>query len=92
MTRPPAWHEKAACSAPGTNPDWWFYPDQHGRRNATDTYYATAIDICSRCPVMLVCRATAVTHNEQHGVWGGMRMDNPRSRRAAAALPRAVAS
>ena len=31
--------------------------------------------ICRRCPVRTECGRAAIAHGEQHGVWGGMSID-----------------
>jgi WhiB family redox-sensing transcriptional regulator len=33
---------------------------------------AAAKTICSRCPVQSACLQFALTHGEDHGVWGGL--------------------
>jgi hypothetical protein len=58
------WQERAACN------EWTadlFYP-----RSATDSnVYIEARKVCALCPVQVECLSHALSHDEQHGMWGG---------------------
>jgi WhiB family redox-sensing transcriptional regulator len=55
------WQGWAACT--GADPDL-FFPDRG--ELALD-----AKAVCATCPVIEECLAHALTHHEDHGVWGG---------------------
>lgn len=65
----PTWMTHAACA--GMHPET-FYP--HGRRRRPPDLDAinAAFAICARCPVRTECLEHAITHREDHGIWGGM--------------------
>jgi len=58
------WVSRAACrgSAPGL-----FFPEEHKK----DTV-AAAKAVCAGCPVVRPCRAWALAHPAERGVWGGL--------------------
>ena len=57
------WQAKSACASAAD--DRW-YPDR------TDTQLrGAAVARCAICPVRRSCLAFALSHGEQHGVWGG---------------------
>ena len=68
------WRRRAACR--GTDGEL-FFPD------ASDADYqkrlAAAKAICRACPVHDECRAWAVAHGDEQGIWGGL---TDRERRA----------
>ncbi len=60
------WRDRAACAAPGVDPEWFFpAPGQQGKH---------AKRICARCPVKAECLADAlaVPEADDHGVRGGL--------------------
>jgi WhiB family redox-sensing transcriptional regulator len=58
----PKWQEDARCAQ--SDPEAWF-PEKGGSD-------AAAKKICKGCPVKDECLDWALTHDEQHGVWGGL--------------------
>jgi WhiB family redox-sensing transcriptional regulator len=60
----PAWMEQAACVA--VNPEI-FYPEDRRGRDAR-----VARTICASCPVIADCLTHALSHHENHGIWGGL--------------------
>lgn len=66
------WYDLAACTAPGVDPDWWF--PERGASRERDRAKA----ICHSCPVKDQCCASAVAHEEQHGLFGGMSLPDRR--------------
>ena len=64
MTTEDPWQFQAVCAGIGGDV---FFPDP---RNASGI--RTAVAICQRCPVRLDCLDHALTHNEEHGIWGGV--------------------
>lgn len=66
------WREAALCAQ--TDPEA-FYPE----RGATA---AQAKKVCTVCPVQAECLESAISKNEQYGVWGGTsRRDRNRIKR-----------
>ena len=68
------WAERGACRAAiaageATQDDW--YPERWGDASK-------ALRICKGCPVRQECLDHAITHNERHGIWGGV---GPKHRR-----------
>ena len=61
------WTQRAACRAPGVDPDL-FFP-------ASDTpppaQVSAARKICSRCPVKARCLQWALQTGEPAGIWAG---------------------
>jgi WhiB family redox-sensing transcriptional regulator len=61
------WTERAACRAPGTDPEV-FFP-------ASDTpppaQLSAARQICARCPVKAPCLEWALRNGEPAGIWAG---------------------
>ena len=68
----PQWHHRASCCDVG--PDVFF----------TDTTEAeaAALEYCQGCPVRAQCAAAGA--GEQFGVWGGLTVQERRTRRRAA--------
>ncbi len=64
---PAGWRDRAACAAPGVDPEL-FFPDrgEHGKA-------ARAKRICAGCPVRGACLADAlaVSGSEDYGIRGG---------------------
>jgi WhiB family redox-sensing transcriptional regulator len=62
------WMKQSACTG---KTDLFFIKDR-GKENASQRRVRerTALDICSRCHVILECRQYARDNNEQ-GIWGG---------------------
>ena len=58
------WVEHAACRGA---PDALFFPE---RPAAVPTRLAKAL--CAACPVLEACRAYAIGHPEERGIWGGL--------------------
>lgn len=56
----PEWMRAAACKTVGAS---LFF--------ATDGGITDAKKVCEGCPVKETCLEYALSHNEQHGVWGG---------------------
>lgn len=56
------WVRDAVCAQ--TDPEA-FHPDKSGS-------VEPAKAVCAVCPVLAECRAYALEHNEQFGVWGGL--------------------
>ena len=63
---PPEWHTRAACRAPGVDPEW-FWPDR-GRPDTAEVARA----ICATCPVRAECLDDVLAqHSHTGGIWGG---------------------
>lgn len=60
---PPPWMTDAACA--GMDPNVFHPP---GALAAINAAFATR----ARCPVRAECLEHAITHREDHGIWGGM--------------------
>jgi WhiB family redox-sensing transcriptional regulator len=68
LPEPTGWRDRAACAAPGVDPELFFpAPGQHGKA-------ACAKRVCARCPVRDACLADALIHPplEDHGIRGGL--------------------
>ncbi len=65
----PAWMARAACA--GMHPETFHPHGGRGRPLDLDVINA-ALAICARCPVRTECLEHAITHREDHGIWGGM--------------------
>lgn len=68
------WMTDAECTQ--YDPDMWFSPDgdPHTARRAKT--------VCqTRCTVREQCLQHALSNNEQHGIWGGMDVDERRALR-----------
>lgn len=62
------WAESALCAQ--TDPDLFFPGDgDHGGR---------AKAVCRKCDVQPECLADALARGEQHGVWGGLTVEERR--------------
>lgn len=61
------WTSEAACA--GTDPELFFPERSQGRGVAARLMAAKAI--CAECPVTAACLESAISNNEQFGVWGG---------------------
>ena len=83
------WAERGACRAAiaagtATQDDW--YPERWGDSSK-------ALRICNGCPVRQECLDHTITHNEQHGIWGGVGPKHPTSGTSPGArTPNAAAS
>jgi WhiB family redox-sensing transcriptional regulator len=63
------WQYDGACR--DAEPAVFFHPE--GERGAARRRRAEAAKaICSRCPVLVECRAHALRVREPYGVWGGL--------------------
>lgn len=63
------WQLRGACR--GMDSALFFHPEQE-RGAARDGREARAKAICQRCPVLVECRAHALSVQEPYGVWGAM--------------------
>lgn len=61
------WRSRAACNAPGVEPEW-FFPEPYASP-------APALVVCAGCPVRQPCLEAGLL--EQHGIFGGL---GPRER------------
>lgn len=58
-----AWKNDAACHG-----QWLLFDEDE------DGYYPfeeEAKALCNECPVMMLCRKTAMNNRERSGIWGG---------------------
>lgn len=63
------WQRYGACR--GMDSGVFYHPD--GERNPSRARRtARAKEVCSKCPVMAVCREFALSTHEPFGVWGGL--------------------
>ena len=68
------WEKRALCSQ--TDPEA-FFPEKGGSTREAKT-------ICFRCEVRADCLDYALSHDERHGIWGGMsERERRRAKRAA---------
>ncbi|MEX0834882.1 MAG: WhiB family transcriptional regulator [Nitriliruptor sp.] len=65
------WADQARCR--GVDPELFFARGLHEAR--------PALKVCARCPVKDQCLTYAISHDIDHGVWGGL---TERQRRAFA--------
>ena len=73
LTQPPGeWVNQALCAQ--TDPELFF-------NDGNQFAYATAVQICSGCPVINDCLDYAINNRIDDGVWGGL---TPTQRRAFA--------
>jgi WhiB family redox-sensing transcriptional regulator len=63
------WQLWAACR--GMDGSGFFHPD-HESAKARAARIGRAKTVCTRCPVMAVCRAYALQVREPFGIWGGL--------------------
>ncbi|MFE1521435.1 WhiB family transcriptional regulator [[Kitasatospora] papulosa] len=63
------WQQRAACR--GMNSATFFSPSGERGRSRSERE-ERARRICGRCEVAEICAATAVSHGEAYGVWGGL--------------------
>ncbi|MCX2184997.1 WhiB family transcriptional regulator [Streptomyces sp. SKN60] len=63
------WQEKAACAAPGVDPDTFFASvEGHAPRG----WEKEAKMVCAKCQVVRECMNLALEHAISDGVWGGL--------------------
>ncbi|WP_353963910.1 WhiB family transcriptional regulator [Streptomyces sp. NBC_00233] len=62
-----SWLTKAACAAPGIDPEVFFAPEQAARGWENE-----AKTICKSCPVTQECLEAAINQGVTDGVRGGM--------------------
>lgn len=70
------WKLDGLCTQVG-NPDDWFPQEGRGKgagAAARERDRATAT-VCTGCPVVEKCLATALENREQYGIWGGLTTD-----------------
>ncbi|MFN8099109.1 MAG: WhiB family transcriptional regulator [Dermatophilaceae bacterium] len=67
------WQFEGLCR--GLSPEMFFHPEGE-RGSARRVRDHAAKEVCSRCPVLLQCRAHALANREPYGVWGGMSEDD----------------
>ena len=63
------WQYEGACA--DADPTVFFHPEGE-RGPARRQRDADALAVCATCPVMMACRAHALTVREPYGVWGGL--------------------
>ncbi|HEX6343590.1 WhiB family transcriptional regulator [Umezawaea sp.] len=49
-----------------------FFHTPNERGSARERRESRAKELCARCPVMVECRAHALTIEETYGIWGGL--------------------
>lgn len=75
------WLEDAACLS-HPDPDLWF-------ATRSDPVAAReAKEVCMTCPVRAKCLNYALTHDEPHGIWGGVDEDRRERLRRSLRIPR----
>lgn len=63
------WQQLGSCRAKDT--ELFFHPE--GERGPSRSgREAAAKAVCASCPVLLLCRAHALSAREPYGVWGGL--------------------
>lgn len=62
------WQNRGLCRSGLYDPNLW-YPEVERKS-------ARPVAICHSCPVMVQCRAWALTKHEVFGVWGGLSEDD----------------
>lgn len=67
------WQLVGACRA--YDSELFFHPE-HERGPARTERDAAAKRVCSACPVLLECRAHALSVREPYGIWGGLSADD----------------
>jgi hypothetical protein len=71
--------DRAGCKQPGTDPAWWYAPEEEpGQPKTSGRDAARAIAICNRCPLEADCRSYALAAGETWGIWGGQAMGDQR--------------
>ena len=61
------WTERAACRAPGVDPEVFFPASD----NPPLAQLSAAREICARCPVRAPCLEWALCTGEAAGIWAG---------------------
>ncbi|TXS58214.1 WhiB family transcriptional regulator [Streptomyces sp. t39] len=79
------WRTDSACQ--DEDPDM-FFPT--GTTGLALLQIEEAKAVCRRCPVMETCLQWALTHGQEHGVWGGTDEDERRRMKRRAARKRAA--
>jgi WhiB family redox-sensing transcriptional regulator len=75
----PHWTDRAACRAPGIDPELFFPIGDSGPALVQG---AIAKDVCARCLVRQSCLTSALRRGEAHGIWGGTTPEERRGLRA----------
>ena len=63
------WMNKAACTDPSIDPDWFFPDTEHN----IDFPTQIALKMCKECPVRMKCLQYAIDIWPVYGIWGGLR-------------------
>jgi len=67
-----SWHSRGACTQ--EDPELFHHPyDERGAARRHRAELAKAV--CRTCPVMMLCRQSALDQKERHGTWGGLSED-----------------
>lgn len=77
------WRRSANCA--GVDPDL-FYPKRGGSKDLQAEQIREAKAVCASCVVRAQCLASALEHQEDHGIWGGL--SERERRRLQTRLPR----
>lgn len=64
------WHRMGSCWDDDVDPDLFYHPEGE-RGSQRMRRERQAKEICSKCPVMQMCRDAARSRREQYGLWGG---------------------
>lgn len=80
---PAEWRRQANCA--GVDPDL-FYPERGGSKVLQAEQIRQAKAVCASCVVRAQCLASALEHQEAHGIWGGL--SERERRRLQTKLPR----
>lgn len=77
------WRRQANCA--GVDPDL-FYPRRGGSKVLQAEQIREAKEVCAGCSVRAQCLTSALEHQEDHGIWGGL--SERERRRLQTKLPR----
>lgn len=61
------WVDYAACNTGKYEPEWWYPVSEK------DPGASKAIQVCHTCKVRQQCLDYAITADDRHGIWGGLR-------------------
>ncbi len=68
------WRDHAACRDQDLQ---LFFPPEHLPPAVKRQLEDRALGMCRDCPVSRACLAFSITSGQRHGVWGGLRADEP---------------